>query len=159
MIVNGMRKDRESYKKNLFSLDGSEVSEAVLPEIEKMTNALEASISLLWIVDTSTIFGHACPLYGNSLDRREVQVAATGEVEEYYRETEQCLRQGVVAESHVRYGDLGEGVLDCAARKDIALIAMCTHGRSGVERWLVGSVAEKLLRHASKPVLLVRCTG
>jgi nucleotide-binding universal stress UspA family protein len=61
-------------------------------------------------------------------------------------------------ESHVRYGDEAGEILDHAAQKDIDLIAMSTHGRSGVKRWLLGSVAEKLLSHATKPIFLVRCT-
>jgi nucleotide-binding universal stress UspA family protein len=38
------------------------------------------------------------------------------------------------------------------------MIAMSTHGRSGVKRFLLGSVAEKIVRHATKPIFLVRCS-
>ena len=60
-------------------------------------------------------------------------------------------------ETHVRYGHDAEQILDHAAQKDVDLIAMTTHGRSGVKRFLLGSVAEKVLRHSPKPIFLVRC--
>ena len=65
--------------------------------------------------------------------------------------------KGLTVDTHVRYGDEAEEILDHASQKDIDLVAMTTHGRSGVKRFLLGSVAEKILRHSTKPVFLVRC--
>jgi len=86
-------------------------------------------------------------------------VAVVREAEEYLHGLEERLKaKGFKVDSHVRYGDEAEEILDHSAQKDIDLIAMSTHGRSGVKRWLLGSVAEKILRHATKPIFLVRCT-
>ena len=55
--------------------------------------------------------------------------------------------------------DVADCVLQVAERKAPDIIVMSTHGRSGLGRWLLGSVADKVLRHAGIPVLLVRSTG
>ena len=71
---------------------------------------------------------------------------------------EKLKAKGFKVDTHVRYGDDAEEILDHAAQKEIGLIAMSTHGRGGVKRFLLGSVAEKVLRHSPKPIFLVRCT-
>ncbi len=81
------------------------------------------------------------------------------EAEEYLRKIEERLKaKGFKVDSHVRYGNDADEILDHAAQKDIDFIAMTTHGQSGVKRFLLGSVAEKILRHSPKPIFLVRCT-
>jgi nucleotide-binding universal stress UspA family protein len=65
--------------------------------------------------------------------------------------------KGFDVDTHVRYGDNVEEILDHAAQRDIGLIAISTHGRRGIKRFLLGSVAKKVLRHTPKPVFLVRC--
>jgi nucleotide-binding universal stress UspA family protein len=93
------------------------------------------------------------------VDPTEAEVKVVREAEEYLRGLEERLRaKGFKVDSHVRYGDDAEEILDHAGQKEISLIAMSTHGRSGVKRFLLGSVAEKLLRHSPKPIFLVRCT-
>jgi nucleotide-binding universal stress UspA family protein len=53
-------------------------------------------------------------------------------------------------------GDAAEVIIDLAQKTPKSLIAMCTHGRSGVGRWVLGSVAEKVIQYSRDPVLLVR---
>jgi nucleotide-binding universal stress UspA family protein len=138
----------EGYKKILVPLDGSEVSESILPEVEKCSMAFKASISLLRVAYAPTIPG---------VDPTEAQVAVVREAEEYLRRIEERLKvKGFTVDSHIRYGNDAEEILDHCARNDIDLIAMSTHGRSGVKRWVLGSVTEKVLRHATKPIFLVR---
>lgn len=67
----------------------------------------------------------------------------------------QGQRAGVTVETLVREGDATREILACATRRPCDLIAMGTHGRSGFERWVLGSVAEKVLRKAACPVLTV----
>ena len=69
---------------------------------------------------------------------------------------DQLKAKGFDADAHVRYGDVAEEILTHSRRNEIDLISMSTHGRSGLGRWLLGSVAEKILRHSDKPVLLLR---
>ena len=94
------------------------------------------------------------------MDPTEAQVKVVREAEEYLQGLKERLRaKGFDVDTHVRYGDDVEEILDHAAQREIDLVAMSTHGRSGVKRFFLGSVAEKVLRHAPKPVFLVRCTG
>lgn len=59
-------------------------------------------------------------------------------------------------ETVVRVGDPAQEILDYAEAGEIDVIALATHGRSGLARWLLGSVAEKVLRASALPVLLYR---
>jgi nucleotide-binding universal stress UspA family protein len=55
-------------------------------------------------------------------------------------------------------GEAAETIIELARRSPNSLIAMCTHGRSGVMRWMLGSVTEKVVRHSGDPVLVIRAT-
>ena len=56
-------------------------------------------------------------------------------------------------------GDAANEIVDLTAATPQSLIAMSTHGRSGVGRWVLGSVAEKIVQHSRAPVLLIRPSG
>jgi nucleotide-binding universal stress UspA family protein len=80
------------------------------------------------------------------------------EAEEYLQDLKDRLRaKGLNVDTHVRYGEDAEEILDHAAQREIDLVAMSTHGHRGVKRFLFGSVAEKVIRQTPKPVFLVRC--
>ena len=143
-------KDQE---KILVPLDGSVISEAVLPSVERLATAFGAGICLLQVVP-SMILPVTMEGYANC---EQITVACTKEGEAYLRKMEKRLKaKGFEVESLLLSGDEAQQILEQADRKDIALIAMTTHGRSGVSRWVMGSVAEKVVRHATKPIFLVR---
>jgi nucleotide-binding universal stress UspA family protein len=140
----------EKLERILVPLDGSDCAEMILPKVEKLATDLKGSIALLRVA-----YAHTFP----GADPTDAEVKVVREAEEYLRGIENRLKaKGFKADSHVRYGDDAEEILDHAAQKDIDLIAMTTHGRGGVKRFLLGSVAEKILRHSPKPIFLVRCT-
>jgi nucleotide-binding universal stress UspA family protein len=146
-----MRKEKrfmKGYQTILVPLDGSEVSEQILPEVERLAEAFDAKISVLRVAYVHTVPG---------VDPTEAQLAVVREAEDYVGKIEKDLQErGFSAEGHVRYGNEAEEILDHCEHSQIDLVAMSTHGRSGVSRWLLGSVAEKVIRHAKHPVLLVR---
>ena len=136
------------YKSILVPLDGSKLAEAILPEIEKVASSMKASIRLLRVCRA-----HVFP--GKDPTKAEVEVIR--EAEKYLNEiARQLTTKGFNAEIHVRYGDVADEILSHSKRNEIDLISMSTHGRSGLGRWLLGSVAEKIVRHSEKPVLLMR---
>jgi len=99
---------------------------------------------------------HAFP----GADPTEAQLDAVRESEKYLEGVEKELTgRGLRVTSVVRYGHAAEEILDHAAFAGIDLIAMSTHGRTGVGRWFLGSVAEKVLRASSTPLLLLRAPG
>jgi nucleotide-binding universal stress UspA family protein len=141
----------EKEERILVPLDGSKCAETVIPRVEELITGKKTGICLLRVVSASTFPG---------VDPTEAQVKVVREAEEYLKGLENHLRaKGVDVDTHVRYGNDAEEILDHAVQKDINLIAMSTHGRNGIKRFLLGSVAEKVLRHAPKPVFLVRCAG
>jgi nucleotide-binding universal stress UspA family protein len=152
--VEGRAKGGSFMEKNeriLVPLDGSRCAETVIPRVEELIAGKETGICLLRVVSASTFPG---------VDPTEAQVKVVREAEEYLKGLENHLKaKGLDVDAHVRYGNDAEEILDHAAQKEIELVAMSTHGRSGVKRFFLGSVAEKVLRHASKPVFLVRCAG
>ncbi len=140
----------QDFEKILVPLDGSACAENVLTKVEELATHLKASIALLQVV-----YAHAFP----GADPTQAEVKVVKEAEEYLKKLEERLEaKGFKVDTHVRYGNDAEEILDHAAQKDIDIVAMSTHGRSGVKRFLLGSVAEKVLRHSPKPVFLVRCT-
>jgi nucleotide-binding universal stress UspA family protein len=143
----------KGYKKILVPLDGSEISEAILPEIEKLASAFGSGISLLHVVPLLIFPGAMEPV----VQYETIAEALTKEGEAYLRAIEKRLQaKGFAVESQLLQGNEAHVILEQCDRKDIDLIAMTTHGRSGVSRWLLGSVAEKIVRHATKPIFLVR---
>jgi nucleotide-binding universal stress UspA family protein len=71
---------------------------------------------------------------------------------------ERLWKAGIAVETHVRLGDAGEFVVEAARTWEANIVVMSTHGRSGLGRWIFGSVADYVLRHAPVPVLLVPAT-
>ena len=139
----------EKFDRILVPMDGSDCAEMILPKLEKLATDLKASIALLQVVIAHTFPG---------TDPTDAEVAVVRKAEEYLDKIKKKLEaKGLKVDTHVRYGVDAEEILDHAAQKDIDLVAMTTHGRSGVKRFLIGSVAEKILRHSPKPVFLVRC--
>jgi nucleotide-binding universal stress UspA family protein len=139
----------EEIEKILVPLDGSGCAEMVLPAAEKLATAMKADIVLLRVA-----FAHTFP----GVDGTDAQVKVVREAEEYLGKLQKRMEaKGIKIETHVRYGDEAEEILDHAAYKDITWIAMTTHGRGGIKRFLLGSIAEKVLRHSPKPIFLFRC--
>jgi nucleotide-binding universal stress UspA family protein len=87
-------------------------------------------------------------------------VKVVREAEEYLQGLKDRLRaKGLDVDTHVRYRNEAEEILDHAAQREIDLVAMSAHGHRGVKHFLHGCIAVKILRHTPKPVFLVRCNG
>ena len=134
------------YESVLIPLDGSELAESILTELDKI--AITSSTRLVLI--------RVCS--GQVVSERylsETRSQFVQEAESYLENMKARLNaKGFTVEVHVCYGDPAFEILDLADLVDVNLIAMSTHGRSGFGRWLLGSVAEKVIRHSNKPVLL-----
>lgn len=135
----------------LVPLDGSECAETILPKVEELVAGKKTGICLLRVVFAPVFPG---------VDPTEAQVKVVREAEEYLQDLKDRLRaKGLDVDTHVRYGEDVEEILDHAAQREIDLVAMSTHGHRGVKRFLLGSVAEKIIRQTPKPVFLVRCNA
>lgn len=145
------------YRKILVTLDGSPLAESVLPHAEALARQFDAEVILLQAVSLSASMG-----WGIS-DPASVELVETlretvlGSARDYMQEQVSRLEaRGVRARSQVVEGGAVDTILHAADQLEVDLIAMATHGRSGMGRWVYGSVAERVLRGATRPVLLVR---
>lgn len=139
-------------------LDGSALAERALPVAAEVAADLGVPVHLVRVIDLDALRAtvqagiHAAAAYVRS------QEAVQRHAEEYLAEQARELRnQDVMTTAEVLMGSPAVALVDTFRRND--LIVMTTHGRGGVRRWLLGSVADKLVREAAAPVLLVRATA
>ncbi len=140
-------------------LDGSKLSEqalemAVLLARREGTSesAIRPLIILFQAVDVSPWLSLAWPLLNGEEASSQAMHAATIYLEE---QAERLRRQGLEVETAVRLGTPAEEILEQTMARQADVIVMATHGRSGLARWALGSVAERVARAAPVPVLLV----
>ena len=142
------------YTRMLIPLDGSKLAENVLPYARALAGALDLRIELLSVVDTMDFARttHA----GHVRDFDPIIGAAVREGEQYLENVARSFTGKTVDNCVVEQGQADQIIIEKAARDKETLIGMATRGRSGIHRWLMGSVAEKVLRGATNPLLLVR---
>ncbi len=132
------------YKKMLVPLDGSKIGEAVLPFVKEFTFRLKLATTCLHICESEEDQFHLMrsAYIKGVADNLKNQSAEVG--------------QEIDVHSEIIYGDIDKEILNYARKNKSDFILMATHGRSGVSRWVLGSVALKVLRSADVPVLLIR---
>jgi len=142
------------YKRVLVALDGSEVGETIIPFIVEIAGPLDLDVILVRVCETMppTVFdGTQVVLEDPGLARIDA--------EEYLAPLAAELRnRGIKVTTQVRRGRPAEEIVKAAHDANADLIAMTTHGRSGLGRLLFGSVAETVLRQSHLPVCLMRMT-
>ena len=127
----------------LFPFDGSQLAELALPWAERLATAHHAKLVFLHV--------HPIGRKGRS-DAYEQLFERIGRRVDYLRGV--FRKRGVATEFLLRTGDPAEEILEACRGAD--LIAMATHGRGGVKRWIFGSVAEKVIHAATVPVFVHR---
>ncbi len=140
-------------------LDGSTLAESVLPCVEDLARRLSAEVRFVQVVSLDApliVAASAGRSYTPRLLALELK-AETAKVGEYLSHlAEEWASRGTTARWEVLHGDPARCIVEYAAHCDADLIAMSTHGRSGVARIILGSVAERVVREARVPVLLFR---
>ena len=135
------------FDKILVPLDGSVLAEAALWRAVEIANG--GTLSLLRAAEARSLVG---------ADLVEAQVAAVREAEEYLASAARRLAERGMknVETHVWYGPPAAAIVEAAQVEKVDLIVMSTHGRSGLGRLILGSVAESVLRGTRKRILIVR---
>jgi nucleotide-binding universal stress UspA family protein len=151
--------ERTILSKILVALDGSKESEAVIPYIEELASKLQAEVILLQVIAPDYhIYAAGGPEYGVYAEQQIESMKKFAR--DYLEEIITRLKQrGVTAKSEIMLGTAAETIINFADQTNASLVAMTTHGRSGVSRWAIGSVAERVLRAGNTPLLLVRSPG
>lgn len=139
------------FRRILVPLDGTDTSAAILPVVEEFASRYESEVILL----------HAAAAYTAFAEYPNVEVRPSADelrdLMEPYRE--RLERANVKSRVYILYEDPAQAILHVAAADAVDLVAMTTHGRSGISRWVFGSVAEKVLRNCPCPVLASRSTA
>lgn len=147
-----------NYEKILVTLDGSTFAAQALPHALALAGVYGSELILLRVVPLIKPLqdlAHA----GSLLRSDEHQVHGLDEATESMRAlVEELKLQNFKVTTVVEVGSPAETIIDYAEAQGVSLIVMCTHGRTGVSRWVYGSVADKVLRAAPCPVFLVRAS-
>ena len=128
------------YSKILVPLDGSRFSERVLPYVRAFARAITAPVELLYVNDPARLAPFSSPMQGG----------------EYLERVAESFHGIAAVKRTVELGDPASEIVDLAAAQTGTLVAMTTHGYSGTRRWLLGSVADKVLHGSKNHLLLVR---
>jgi nucleotide-binding universal stress UspA family protein len=147
------------YKKIMVPLDGSKLAECVFPHLETVVKGCESPevIVVQAVEPLSVPYGREVLQFTSLEQVKAFETHQKVEAEKYLKEVVARLRKtGVNAKADVIYGKAGEGLSDYATKNDVDLVIIATHGRSGISRWVWGSVADRLVRSVCVPVLMVR---
>jgi nucleotide-binding universal stress UspA family protein len=167
-------------QKILVPLDGSELAEAAIPYVKEISRRCEPlEVVLLQVVRlprgrAATVYKHQdtefpelMPDSATDAETARHPIYRDQEIESARAEVEAALTplaqelrgDDISVRVAVAFGRPAQEIVAFAEREEIDLIAMSTHGRSGLSRWILGSVADKVLRGTNLPVLLVRPPG
>jgi len=147
----------------MVPLDGSELAERALPCAERLARLMGATLHLVRVA--GPVFettNSAVPETETELERDDADflVAEMRAAEAYLaRVHDRLSAAGLAVHAQRVSGTIAGALLDYAREADIDLVVLCSHGRTGLARFPLGSVAEHLLRHGTTPVLLVRAFG
>ena len=141
-----------TLEKILVPLDGSTPAEAALPTAADMARTSGARLLLLRAAQAHTLPG---------VDPTEAEIKVVSEAETYLAEVKERLGTAGITnvETTVWYGPAAAAIVEAAQFHRVGLIVMTTHGRSGLGRLILGSVAESVLRGTPTPILLLRAEG
>jgi len=148
------------YQKILAPLDGSKLAECVLSHVE----ALAGGCRVKEVVFAQVVVPFRMPIASDyALAPEEVariDAQTMAEADRYLNQVQGKVKlNGTGVQTKVLRGIPAEALGDYAVKSGVDLIVIATHGRSGVSRWVWGSVADRILRSACVPVLMVRAPG
>ena len=151
------------YERILIPLDGSREGESAVAYVEglvsKLAQGITAEITLLQIVSSLVHNvvggGVSARIPFTEQEIEQIQNKAI----DYLEKTGEGLRsKGAIVKTKVGIGVVADAITKAADEANVDLIAMSTHGRSGINRWAFGSVTDRVLRGGSKPMLVVRAS-
>ena len=142
------------YKTILVPLDGSKRAERILKHVEALAHSFNARVIFLQVVTAPNLVGYdesAILLYHRNLEE------LTKQAESYLSSLKGEFREkGIEAKTCVVGGPVVEQIINCALRENADLIAMCSHGRTGLARAFYGSVTAGVLNLIDRPLLVIR---
>jgi nucleotide-binding universal stress UspA family protein len=144
------------YTRIVVPLDGSATAEAVLPYAEAFAAGFKTPVELMSVIDIGAMTTH---LAADKVHHLDTIIATEEKHCASYLENVAKIFSRFPTECRIVRGKPAETILETTSKDRDTLIAMATHGRSGAKRWLLGSVAEKVLRGTTNPLFLVRAAA
>ena len=149
-----------NYQKVIVPLDGSELAECVLSHLEAIaSNCKVTTVELVRVVSLVEL-RYWASMSIDAAQEKKINAEAKKEAQEYLDSVKSKLdasRMQVTAT--VLTGKVEDALLEHIEKSDADLLVIATHGRSGPGKWIMGSVAEKLVRHTCVPVFMIRPPG
>jgi nucleotide-binding universal stress UspA family protein len=143
------------YKSILTPLDGSKRAESILKHVEELARRFDAKVVFLQVIEPSTfIVGSETAFYAQYKEEvgeknRQAEVYLAG-IKGEFRE------KGIESRVRVVNGPIVDAIIAAAESENADLIAIASHGRTGLSRVFYGSVAAGILNRADRPLLLIR---
>ncbi len=148
------------FQRILVPLDGSVRAECAISVAAHMARASSGSVILVQVVNLSLDMWPTPALAPQPATRQAIADAESAEAERYLAGlTASAELQGIPTETAVQFGPTASTILSAAYLSNADVIVMCSHGYTGMTRWALGSIAEKVARHTSIPVLILRDGG
>jgi nucleotide-binding universal stress UspA family protein len=143
------------YKKILVPMDGSEFGECSLAHVRAIANGCHVpEVILFGVVEHIPQSGLVNTYMGYDFIKKNDEEADKALKDYLSKIAEKLAKDGIKASISVVHGHAAQEILAFADKNGIDLIIMSTHGMSGIARWSMGSVAEKVIRTSAAPVLL-----
>ncbi|MFP4642603.1 MAG: universal stress protein [Dehalococcoidia bacterium] len=154
------------HERIIVPLDGSKVGESALPHVEdlvaKLSPEVETEVILLQVlshVSPAVAGGGEATIPDTAYTDRQMEENKKNALDYLNKAGETLRGKGVTVTARVAFGDPSEEIVKAAEEIDVDLIAMSTHGRSGLSRWAFGSVTDKVLRRGGRvPIAMVKAT-
>ena len=145
------------YNKILVPLDGSETAESIIPHVKEIASGCHVSTVVLLRVIEQPETG-ASSSWGGVVSSQQLDTIVKKVMNEattyLSKVADELKKEGMIIQTRIIQGSPADSILDYAHENNIDLIIMSTRGRSGIARWVFGSVAEKVVHHSPVPVLL-----
>ncbi len=151
------------YQKIMVPLDGSELAECVLPHVEIIAKGCRVpEVVLVSVVEPNAPFVIASQSAGMIPvdETRSIEALQKTAMENYLRKIQSRLsKAGLNVSTRILSGKTADSLINFATENNVDMVVISSHGRSGISRWVWGSVADRLLRSLCVPVTIVRAPG
>lgn len=141
----------------LIPLDGSPLAESVIPQVAAVARLISGGVTLLRAAPMPVLFEAVAGGIAPTISSAELWQQEYDEAHAYLKEAVKRPEfEGLPVKAEIIEDQPAHAIVEYARNAEVAMVAMATHGRTGLSRWVFGSVAEKVLHAAPKPLLLVR---
>jgi nucleotide-binding universal stress UspA family protein len=144
------------FKKILVPLDGSKLAEFVIPYAKMIADACEAAQVVFARVIEPIVIPAVSPEYFSADVYTQMEAQAKLEAETYLKQLVGATKfERATTDTKILYGRAADSLVDYAHNNGVDLIIIATHGRSGLSRWIRGSVATRVLQSARLPLMMI----